>query len=327
MSQKEKLFRFLPILLSETAIGTDGKLKEDIQLLRVGEFYLSEGEKIEITKNHLLSMIKNFDDQVRGIDIMLDYSHESGGKAAAWFKKVYLSEDGNSLWTKVEWTPSGEEVVKNKEFRYVSSDFHFNYEDNETSKKFGPTLFGAALTNRPVIKRMEPITLSEKMGECKMSAENKEKEAEVSELADLKKKNKELSDEIAAMKKEKKCAEDKKVEDDKKLAEEAAVKAKNDAFTKMLSEGKVVEAQRVPYMANDLVKFAELAGEIKLAEKGGGSGDKEDVKTDSKTPAQDKVMTLAEKMVKDEKISLSESIKRVLASDKKLCEEYGKETN
>ena len=32
------------------------------------------------------------------IDLMLDYGHDSGGEAAAWFSSVYLSENGSELW-------------------------------------------------------------------------------------------------------------------------------------------------------------------------------------------------------------------------------------
>ena len=46
----------------------------------------------------------------------------------------------------------------------MSPDFTFNYVDNETLNEYGPTLFGAGLTNRPVIKNMEPvIQLSEEL--------------------------------------------------------------------------------------------------------------------------------------------------------------------
>ncbi len=138
------------------------------------------------------------------------------------------------------------------------------------------------------------------------------KSASEVELADMKKK---LGDFEAAAKKS---------EEEKKLSDKKA------DFDKRLTEGKVCEAQREAFMDGDMVKFADNAQSIKLNEQGnGGTGDegKVIVNADSKTPAQDEVMALTEKMVKEEKISFSEAVKKVLGGNKALADKYNKEVS
>lgn len=135
-----------------------------IQLFRTGTYQklMEDGKTVtfSITPEILEEMKENFDNRVRGIDIALDFAHRSDDEAAAWFKELELTEgeDGETeLWGNVDWTPDGYAAVASKKFRYISPDFAFGSKDNETGKKFGATLFGAGLTNRPVIKNMAPI--------------------------------------------------------------------------------------------------------------------------------------------------------------------------
>ena len=127
-------FRSTPIKLSENIfINTENGISDDIQVLRVGTFF-HNGQIVNVVKSDLKSMIKNFSDGVRGIDLMLDYSHESEKEAAAWFEDLYLSDDGKELWAKVDWTDDGADSVRKKKYRYISADFNFAYKDNETFK-------------------------------------------------------------------------------------------------------------------------------------------------------------------------------------------------
>jgi len=340
----EQFYRSIPIKFHEAFLNAN-EVQDDIQLLRVGTFF-HECQQITVDKNHLKSMVKNFKENTRGIDLMLDYSHDSEKEAAAWFTDIYLSEDGKELWGKVDWTDDGANAVRSKKYRYISADFQFAYKDNETLKDYGPTLFGAGLTNRPVIKKMnatielsENKTLSE---DNKMNEEMKKKFADME--ADLKKKDekiKELTEKLSAGSKlsedeatkqriadlEKrendiKLAE-KKIEDDKKLSE------KKGSFDKMLSEGKVVEAQREAFMSDDFAKFAENSNEVNLSEKGSGkagSGEGDnavDEFKDSETPAQDEVLSLAEKKMSENKeLSEADAYGMVLSEKPELAKKY-----
>jgi len=337
-----QIHRTAPIILHENMfIGTDG-ISNKVQILRVGNFF-HEGQTIVIDKSHLKSMVKNFKDQVRGVDLMLDYSHETDKEAAAWFKDLYLSEDGKQLWADVHWTDDGSIAVLKKKYRYISADFQFSYKDNENQKDYGPTLFGAALTNRPVVKNMEPtIELSEikeksdKTKDIIMEEKIKELEAKIAELEAEKKvmadelseksklaeseENKEKEKELSEREDRIKLAEE-KIEADKKLA------AKKSVFDKMLSEGKTVEAQRVHYMADDFVKFAENSAQVNLSEKGSSTakGNKEFEK--SETPAQDEVISLSEKKMSENKdLDLDTAQNMVLSENKDLNLRYIKET-
>lgn len=143
-----------PLILLAEADGDD--VPSDVELIRVGTFFHEQYGKLNITPKELKSFVKNFNDHIRRVDLAIDYKHENEDIAAGWIKKVYLSEDGNSLWAKVKWTPNGKRVLADQEFRYLSAEFIMDYQDNETLRKFGPTLMGAGLTNRPFVKGMEP---------------------------------------------------------------------------------------------------------------------------------------------------------------------------
>ena len=336
-----KTYRLGLIKLSESfVIGPDG-ISDDVQILRAGNFF-HEGKTVPVSKADLKKMVSNFENGVRGIDLSIDFSHNSEGEAAAWFENVYLSEDGKELWAKVDWTADGAEAVKQKKFRYLSADFNFYYKDNETLQEHGPTLLGAGLTNRPVVKKMNPTILSENSynEDDRMNFEEKLKESES--------RNKKLAEELAHLKDEFKKDKDKdedkrfsereadlkKREGDIKLAEEKSVQDKKDAekktvFDTMLSEGKAVEAQRDAFMKDDMadfVKNAAKAGDMNFSEKGNGDNGGTNEHNDSTTPAQDEVISLAEKKVTEDKVSFSEATSIVLNENSVLRAKYEKET-
>lgn len=327
-----KPLRFIPIKFSEELFDKEGKAKKAVQLLRIGGFTTgknAEGEsvKVNVTKEDLDSMVKNFNEKVRGIDIMLDYSHNSDKEAAAWIEKIYTMADGKELWADVEWTKLGLEKVSGKEYKYISADFHPNYEDNETHKKFGPTLLGAGLTNRPVVKRMEPVILGEDTNqkyEGDTMPYDQEKEKEFTALKEENKKLKEKVDSMEAMmkkKEEEKMLADKKAEADKLLAE------KNTAFDRLLTEKKVVEAQRKPFIDGDTIKFAELHAEVKTIEKGDTTNGNRNENANKNESAQDQLTKLADALVEKGGITLSEATRKVLRENKELQEKYSKETS
>ena len=321
-----KQFRLAPIAIT---LAEGAKAAPDrIQVIRTGTFHHPTYGKFEITKDHLLSFKKNFDARVRGIDLALDYGHDSEGEAAAWFKTIELSDDGTELWAVPDWTPSGSDSVVTKRYRYVSADFNFDYTDNETLTKHGPTLLGAGLTNRPVVKGQAPvIELTEGKGsevdpkdkqieelkakiaelEAKLSGKAQASEAEV-ELGDLKKELAEKSTKLSEAQSE-----------IKKMKESTVAAEKKSQFDKKLSEGIVVEAQREAFMSGDMNKFMELAQPVKLSAKGHGTapppaGDKD---------VQDEVIELAQKAVTEKRATdVVDGIRLVLSENKDLSQRY-----
>lgn len=149
-----KRIRFLAgrIQLAEGATST-------VTVTRAGSFTDPRYGRFEITQAMLLSMVENFRKGVYGQDIFIDVAHKPSDGAAG--KVVSLSVDGDKLIAQVEWTPFGVEAIKDKGYVYLSAEYSDNWRDNEAGLQHGPVLLGAALTIRPVIKRLDPIRLSE----------------------------------------------------------------------------------------------------------------------------------------------------------------------
>lgn len=310
----------IEIKLSESLAPEGSKVPKRIQILRTGTFHHPEYGKMVITHEHFDSFVRNLKEGVRGIDIMLDVAHDSDREAAAWFKNLVI--EGDALFAEVEWTPFGEKKVADKEFRYTSADFHLDYQDNETLKKYGPTLLGAGLTNRPVIKGMEPVVqLSEFNGGVNMLT-LEQAMARIAELEqalvaaqkgpqmgeEMKKQVEGLQAQLGEANKEIDAFKTKE-EEGKKAAVLAEKKGK---FDKLLADGKAVEAQRAPYMAGDSEKFAELAMDpksVRLSEEGGNANG-----NDAGEDAEDKVLKLAEGLMKEKKAkNLGDAVSAILS--------------
>jgi phage I-like protein len=133
-----------------------------IEIMRTGKWKHNIYGLFEITNNTIDNIITNFKNKVRGIDISFDLEHGDTahkGEAVCWVKN--LIKKGNSLLAEVEWTKFGKEKIKEKSFKYFSPEFKFVYTDSETGKIYNNVLLGGGLTNRPFIKNMSPIMLSE----------------------------------------------------------------------------------------------------------------------------------------------------------------------
>jgi len=273
---------------------------KQIQLFRTGTFQHDQHGPFQITKEMLSQMKVNFESDVRRIDLAIDFAHRNDDIAAGWIKGLELREEGDELWAEVEWTPAGEKSVSGKEFRYISPEFSFNYQDNENLKKFGPVLLGAGLTNRPVIKEMEPvIELQEKQvnsqGGKPMSEEGKEGVETVAvELADMKKQLEAVKADLAAMQTKVVVVEGER----DSLKQEAQLAEKKKTFSLLLSEGKACPAQEKAFLAGDMAEYVSLAEPINLTVKGTAEVPEEKKEEGS---VDDKVIVLAEKYISENK--------------------------
>jgi phage I-like protein len=141
------------------------KLSENIsqiEIMRTGTWKHPAYGQFSITENDIDEFILHFNEKVRGVDIAIDLEHGETphkGASAGWIKS--LAKSGNSLLAEIEWTDLGKEKLKAKEYKYFSPEFKFSYEDHETGKKYTNVLMGGGLTNRPFIKNMQPVLLSE----------------------------------------------------------------------------------------------------------------------------------------------------------------------
>lgn len=311
---------------------SEAKAPDKIQLFRVGKFHHPEYGVIDISPKLLGDIKKNYDAKVRGVDLALDYRHENDDIAAAWIKGLELSDAG--MWAIVEWTPAGKQKVEDKEFRYISPEFLTEYTDSESMKDFGPVLLGAALTNRPFIKKMEPVTLSEVK-----NAEDEQKKLQAYLKSKIQKPEggkKLMEKDPAQMSQEELVAlvkelqgklasaqgDHQKLMDEKKqYQEEKAMSEKKTQFAKLLSEKKAIPAQEEAFLKGDMVKFTELAKPLNLEEKGNeGGGGKEEGSVD------DRIVKLAEEKLTQKKAKdRTEAISMVLAEREDLRKEkYGR---
>lgn len=153
-------FKLDPIKLSDPAAGP-GTQNPDVQVLRVGKFNHPKYGEFEITPLVLQEMKENYDNKIRGVDIAFDYFHDSDKEASGWPTELYLSDNGNSLWAKVDWTPLARKKLAEREIRYFSPDFAFKWQDPETGVTYKNVLFGGGLTNRPFVKDMAAIVAAE----------------------------------------------------------------------------------------------------------------------------------------------------------------------
>ncbi len=147
---------------AEDAIRVLGRMdspgSKQVTITRTGRFRDDRYGEFEITREMLLAMVDNFRKRVFGQDIFIDVAHRPSDGAAAKIQK--LSVSGDRLLAKVSWTPYGVKAIEERGYSYLSAEFHDNWTDNETGKSHGPVLLGAGLTNRPVIKRLDPVQLS-----------------------------------------------------------------------------------------------------------------------------------------------------------------------
>lgn len=152
----------------------EGSSSSEIQLFKYGQFEHWSGTKFDVNQEFCDMMIKNFRrTQALSKDAdhtcPIDYNHASlsygaeDAKAAGWVTDVYQKEDG--LYAKVNWTEKAAEYIRNGEYKYISPEFGLDSQDEYGEEAEGPSLFAAALTNRPFLKGMEPLSLSQKRKE------------------------------------------------------------------------------------------------------------------------------------------------------------------
>lgn len=130
-----------------------------IQALPVGTYQHPTYGEIAITEERVKRFAGNVNERVRGIDLDIDYDHkEKTNEAAGWVRRADARDDG--LWLLVEWTKHAAEKIKTKAYRYFSAEFHDEW-TNPSGTSFKDVLFGGGITNRPYLKNILPINLSE----------------------------------------------------------------------------------------------------------------------------------------------------------------------
>lgn len=132
-----------------------------VQAMVVGKFQHPEYGEIEITPQRIQQFAANVAANVRGQELDIDYDHKDrSGEAAGWVKGARAV--GDKLELLVQWTSEAKQKIADRVYRYFSPEFSDEWEDNQ-GNRYQDVLFGGALTNRPFLKNMAPINMSEVM--------------------------------------------------------------------------------------------------------------------------------------------------------------------
>lgn len=261
--------------ITDSSIKFSGEVPHIIELANVVDGFHPAFGQVKITQKDLISFKNNFENNVVGVDIMLDFDHETRG-AAGWLNEVFLSIDGNTLLGVVKWTPKGALSLSDREFRYFSPEFNLNWIHPHTGVSHGPTLLGGALVNRPFLK-MEAIVASNKnklKGAKEMDtislSDHKEK------VGGLDKEIVELKLSVATMKNtfDGVKTENVKLADELKTLNEKNAKAKKEATHKKLFDGGKINAAQLTALneGKDALDVLSLSAKLNTEAGGGGGG-------------------------------------------------------
>jgi phage I-like protein len=155
-------FNTLPITL-ETSEG--GPARSRIQVAEIGTFN-DPGRygKFAITQGEVDNWKRLLSTHFHGrIPIDEDHKTDKGVSSEAQGWIVGLSQQGTKVLADVEWTPAGEEKIRDKRYLYISPTFRARHVDDQ-GRNIGPVLLRAALTNNPFLHRMPAISLCGPVG-------------------------------------------------------------------------------------------------------------------------------------------------------------------
>lgn len=169
----------------QTLLNREGIPCAEIQLFKTGSFVHWSGVEFEVNEDFMGQMLQNFEamqEQSKDPDhiVPIDYNHGSleygadACKAGGWISKLHTRDDG--MYATVEWTDDAKEQIKKQEFKYISPEFSPEWTDEYGEDVDGPVLFAAALTNRPFLKGMAPVSLKDRAGRKPKQEENIMKE-------------------------------------------------------------------------------------------------------------------------------------------------------
>jgi hypothetical protein len=138
------------------------KPKSWIQAMRVGEYKHPVYGNINFSSERIMRFADSVRNKIRGIALDIDYDHKAdparGNEAAGWVEDAKV--EGDALYLLVEWTKTAAEKIKEGAYRYFSPDFQDEWTD-ASGIQHRDVLFGGGITNRPFLKDLLPVNLSE----------------------------------------------------------------------------------------------------------------------------------------------------------------------
>jgi len=262
-------------------IKLDEKLPHIIELAKVVKGYHAAYGIVELTEDTLKSFEKNFNNGVLGVDVSIDYNHETS-EAAGWIRDVFIDYQGQVLFGVVKWTPKGALSLSDREFRYFSPMFVDNYIHPHTGVEYGPTLTGGALVNHPFLKMDAIVSLKDKKGNNKVDtiklSEHNEKVAELnSEIATYKLSEEQVKNIVKSLKEE----NEKIAKELSDIKEDNIKKEKEARFQKLFDDNKICKAQLDALKeGKDLHEVLELAEKMNITAVGKSGDNNESMLSD-----------------------------------------------
>lgn len=137
----------------DTAICDHAPKIEDapewVHLLPAGQIIARDGRSFVLSDPD--AVIAAF--EAGGIDLPIDYQHQNDRKeallsgpvpAAGWIKE--LANRAGALWGRVEWTAKARDMIRDREYRFLSPSILFNRQTGEIAR-----LKGAGLVHNPAL--------------------------------------------------------------------------------------------------------------------------------------------------------------------------------
>jgi len=150
---------FLVDAFTLTFEESDGKQSSWVHALGLGSFRHPTYGTIDLTTDRIKNFADSVKNKIRGtVEPSINYVHDNNNVAAGWVKDAESRSDG--LWVFVEWVSDAAKAILEKKWRYFSSEFTDEWEDPQGTKH-KDVFIGGALTNRPFMKNLVPVNLSE----------------------------------------------------------------------------------------------------------------------------------------------------------------------
>lgn len=132
-----------------------------IQAMPLGTYEHPQYGTIDINPDKVKQYVDNIKNNVRVQQLDIDYDHKLyGGDAAGWVKDA-ADRGADGLWLLVDFTKKAFQSIKDKAYRYFSAEFDDEWTDAKSGVTYQNVIFGGSLTNRPFLKDLLPINLSE----------------------------------------------------------------------------------------------------------------------------------------------------------------------
>lgn len=132
-----------------------------IQCMPLGKWEHPWHGEIQFTDQNITAYAQNVQANVMSKELDIDYEHKMySGEAAGWVKAAE-ARPGSGLWIQVAWTPRARKALADGEYRYFSPEYMDEWTHPKTGVTYKCVLAGGGLTNRPFLKGILPINLSE----------------------------------------------------------------------------------------------------------------------------------------------------------------------